>query len=352
MSGHAHLDGYFETASRHFADAVDRTDTTSDRYLTVGRVDAHFRFAGAAMAAKVLPAMQHLVNDTPPTDVDLTLIAWDQASTGVELPPPRWEGIDYRDRANARVYSDDRFSLCYERRLDLFSAIDRDRGLAIAWTHDADALPADAQGTPLERLLQGWLKTKGLLVVHASAVGTPHGGLLLAGRSGSGKSTTAVHTIESDLLYLGDDCALVQGEPTPTVHALYNSARLRRDALERLPKINDAVVNPTRSRADKALIFLHSCAPEKLARELPLRAIALPRVTGRADTVVSRASPIEAYRAIGPDTALTMLGGDAAGVLALIKSLVSELPCYHLALGTNGDGVTAALHQILDGATS
>ena len=361
MTDHTHLDAYIEHAARLFDQAVDRVGGGPDCTVTVGGHPARFRFAGSAMADTIMPAMRHLVAADRPegaTDdgaatgggIELTVLAWDEASTGVALPPPQWDLIDSRDRANARVFGDERFSLCYERRLDLFSAIDLHRGVAVAWTHDAATLPSDFQGTPLERLLQGWLRSKGLLVVHAGAVGVPGAGLLLAGRSGSGKSTTSVRAISAGLLYVGDDCALVEGGPAPKIHALYNSARLRRDALETLLAMHDQVVNPQRSRADKALVFLDSFAPQQLATELPLRAIALPRVGGQTDTVVTPAAPSEVYRAIAPDTALTMLGGDAQAVLALIRGLVSELPCYHLTLGSDGDGVTDALRGLLDGA--
>jgi hypothetical protein len=44
-----------------------------------------------------------------------------------------------------------------------------------------------------------------------------------------------------------------------------------------------------------------------------------------------------------------MLGGDARAVLALVRNLVSELPCFHLMLGSEGDGVAEALRDLLDG---
>jgi hypothetical protein len=43
-----------------------------------------------------------------------------------------------------------------------------------------------------------------------------------------------------------------------------------------------------------------------------------------------------------------MLGGNARGVLAMLKQLVYQLPSYDLALGTDPDGVNAALQDVLD----
>ena len=77
----------------------------------------------------------------------------------VALPPPTWNLIDSRDRANARVFGDERFTICYERRLDLFSAIDLERRVAIAWTHDAAALPSDAPPVSTPVSVSGWPST-------------------------------------------------------------------------------------------------------------------------------------------------------------------------------------------------
>ena len=346
MTDDRQLDAYFDEAVALFDTAVARTGVGPDRSLVIGGHPAHLRFAGPAVASRVLPALRHLPQHETPAPA-LTIRLWDLKSTGVVLPPPPWESVAYHERGNARAFSNERFSLGFERRTDVFSAVDNQRGMAIYWTRDADALPNFTTAAPMQRLLQGWLRTHGLFVLHAAAIGRADAGLLLAGRSGSGKSTTALLSLESDLLYAGDDYALVQDEPSPHVHSLYNSAKLNVDTLDRLPALRASVSNPDRLDVEKALLFLDVGAPRKLARGFPLRAIVLPYVARQRESVVTPASPLTAYRAIGPDTAFTMLGGDARGVLRMIRNLVHRLPCYTLALGTDREGVDAALHEIL-----
>ena len=340
------LDDYFDSAVTLFDAAVARTGAGPDRNLVIGGHTARLRFAGPAVASRVLPALRHLPRHETPA-APLAIHLWDLKSTGVVLPPPPWEAVEYHERGNARAFSDERFSLSFERRTDVFSAVDNERGLAIYWTRDADALPNFTTAAPMQRLLQGWLRARGLFVLHAAAIGRADAGLLLAGRSGSGKSTTALLALESDWLYAGDDYALVQDEPSAHVHSLYSSAKLNADALDRLPALRTSVSNPEHLHKEKALLFLDIGAPDKLARGFPLRAIVLPYVARQRDSVVTPASPLAAYRAIGPDTAFTMLGGDARGVLRTIRNLVHQLPCYTLALGTDPVGVDAALHDVL-----
>ena len=348
MSGRAHmLDAYFDEAAALFGAAVARVGEGPVRRLAVAGHNAHLRFAGSALAARVLPALEHLTSDEAGGE-GLTVMLWDLKSTGVVLPPPPWDDLRYHERGNARAYSDARFSLSFERRTDVFSAVDNERQMAVYWTRDASALPNFTMAAPMQRLLQGWLRTRGLFVLHAAAIGREDAGLLLAGRSGSGKSTTAMLAFESHLLYAGDDYALVQSDPSPHVHALYNTAKLNVDALDRMPALRPVVSNPSRLDTEKALLFLDTRASHPLTKGFPLRAIVLPRVTGEIGSEVRQASPLDAYQAIGPDSAFTMLGGDARGALAMLKTLVHVLPCYHLGLGTDRGGVIAALDTVLN----
>jgi hypothetical protein len=340
----ARLAPYFDSALEQFASAVRSAARGPDRCLRIAERPLQLLFAGPALGRRILPALAHLPEDTAaPT---FTIHLWDSASTGTMLPPPPWDGLAYHERGNTRAFDDERFSLNFDRPTDVFIAVDRERRVAIYWTRDAARIPNFDTAAPLRRLLQAWLRDAGCYVVHAAAIGTRDRGLLLAGRGGSGKSTTAVRALDFALQYAGDDFCLVQREPAPYVHSLYNAAKLNADALARMPALAPAVVNRDRLDREKALIFLHECRPERVTTGFPLHAIVLPHVTGRADTAISAASPLAAYRAIGPDTALRTLG-DARGLLAMLKALVHEIPCYDLALGTDEDGIRRALDDVI-----
>lgn len=342
----ARLETYFDEAAPRFRAAAERAGDGPAPRLTIADRTLHLKFAGTALARKILPGFGHLARSSH-AEPDLTVALWDFRSTGTMLPPPPWDALEYRERGNARFYDDDRFSVSYDRRTDVFSAVDVERRLGLYWTRDADALPNYTAAAPMHRLLQGWLRTRGLYAVHAAAIGRADGGLLMAGRGGSGKSTTAVLSLLSTTLsFAGDDFALVQADPSPYVHSLYATAKLNRDALDRVPELSAVVANADRLDREKALLLLSDRFAHKLVAGFPLAAIVLPSVGGQPASVVTPASPLSAYRAIGPDSALTMLG-DPRGVLAAIKRLVQERPCYHLALGTDRQGIYDALAGIL-----
>lgn len=339
------LEPYFAEAITLFERAVARAGPGPDRHLQIAGHSIHLRFAGPALGPKLLPALQHLP-DAGASASRFTICLWDAESTDTPLPPPPWDELDYYERSNMRGFDDGRFTLNFERRTDVFSAVDKGRDIAIYWTRDASLLPHYEIGSPLRRVLQGWFRGTGLILTHAAAIGRLDAGMLLAGRGGSGKSTTAILALGSDLMFVGDDMTLVQAEPAPYVHSLYSSAKIDRTMLDRIPEVRPAVGNAGRLD-DKAMLFLANGFRHKVSLGFPLRAIAVPRLSGRPETVVSRTSPLAAFRAIAPDTILTTLG-DGRGVLQVMNSLVRQLPCYDLSLGSDLEGVRRALPRVLE----
>jgi hypothetical protein len=339
------LDAYFDEAAAAFARAAARAGGAHDRTLSIAGHGARLRFAGPALAARLLPALQHLPGDAAPAPA-LTVMLWDAESTDTLLPPPPWDALGFHERGATRGHADPRFSLVFDRRTDVFSAVDAERRLAVYWTRQGSALPYHEVAAPMRRLLQGWLQGHGLFLAHAAAVGRPDGGVLLAGRTGSGKSTTAVLALRAGLLYASDDYTLVRAGPSPHVYSLYSTAKLNAETLAWVPEVAPAVGNPDRLDREKALLFLAPRFGSRVARSFPLRAILLPRPTGGAGTAVTPVSPSAAYRAMAPDTVFTSLG-DARTVLRAFNTLVHALPAYDLALGNDPDGVGDAIRRVL-----
>ena len=54
-------------------------------------------------------------------------------------------------------------------------------------------------------------------VVHAASVGTKDGAVLIVGKGGSGKSTSALACLNAGMYYLGDDYTLISNDSNPQV---------------------------------------------------------------------------------------------------------------------------------------
>ena len=127
----------------------------------------------------------------------------------------------------------------------IVSLFDPVRSIALYWTRDVARIPVWDWGTPLRIILNEWAKLHGLFLVHSGAVGIAEGGVIFAGKSGSGKSTSALACLDDgDLLYAGDDYSLVSVTAGPVVHSLYSSAKLKGAAdFERFAHLLPLVAN-------------------------------------------------------------------------------------------------------------
>ena len=291
------------------------------------------RFAGEALHDALTPAFEHLTASAASAP-DLTAHLFDSAGTGVAAPPPAWEPDAFGRRGEIAGYNDARFRTVFQQGSDVLLMYDRERREAVYWIEDHAKVPYWERSFPLRTVFHWWLEERPLQPVHAAAVGLPDGGVLIAGRSGSGKSTSALACLDSELLFAGDDYVLTGTGPAPHVHSLYGTAKLEPENLARFPRLAAGVVNGGRLDREKALLFPNLFAPEKLSRGFPLRALLVQRITGRPETRLGRATAAEAFLALGPTTLCHLPGGEGAA-LAKISALVRRVPVYALEAGTD-----------------
>jgi hypothetical protein len=157
--------------------------------------------------------------------------------------------------------------------------------------------------------------------------------VLLVGRGGSGKSTTAAACLGSALRYAADDYCALRLSPTPFVDSLYSSGKVNAPDVARFPHLEPALSNRDRLGHEKALYFLAGLAPEALSAGFPLRAILLPRVAGGSETRATPVAPAAGLRALAPSTIFQTPGAGEPDFRRL-SALVTQVPCFDLALGT------------------
>ncbi len=194
------------------------------------------------------------------------------------------------------------------------------------------------------------------MLLHAAAVGTKdERGLLLSGRGGSGKSTTALACLlDGGWRYLADDYCVVQaGTETPTVHSLYCSAKIDGAALAAFPALSRrASLHEIGRDPDGKIGFdLYQSFPESFRQQLPLGVVLLPRVPRQNNGIRSnRFTPAgsgAAVRALAPST-LFQLPGAGADNFRMIVALTNRLPCFELELGSEPVVVPQSLRAFMD----
>jgi hypothetical protein len=302
-----------------------------------------------ALAIEPLPTSR---GTAPATEApQLTLHAWDAASTGVRLASDSWAGMMINPSSVIDDLSDDRYQVSLELHGALASILDRHTGEAYHYVPDPSRLPAWETTHPARMLLAAWARAQGLVTCHAAAVAADDDGLLLCGPSGAGKSTTTLAALAAGMSSAGDDYILVEPGSPPRAHALYRSTLLEIGNYERnqgLMPVVDHVADQVDRR--KAVMFAVGADRPAVAGGFKIRGIVALNVVPGSQPTYRRTTGAAALRALAPST-LGQLGMvDAAG-LARLANLCRVLPAFELRLGDDPTPVPDILRSMIEEAS-
>lgn len=344
--------GWVDVLRETFSHAARHAGLT-ERHYTIGGHPVSLRFAGTAMMNAVAPAFAHLEADAA-DDPALVVELWDAKSTATAPPPlPAIEGNGPGEAVGALYqYSDADVRTVYQPGFGALTVLGkrpkpRRSQAAFYWMRSAEDLPYWERATPIRQLLHWWLGSYGVQQVHGAAVGLPMGGVLFVGNPGSGKSTSALSSLQSPLLFAGDDYVAVALEPEPFVYSLYNTGKIEPHHLERLPHVESSIANADRLQAEKAVIYVHDHYPERTTPGFPLRAILLPTLRKQSKSRIVPASRAAALAALAPSTVIQLhtAGPDA---LVRMKELVARVPAFVLELGSDIPQIPLAIQRFLE----
>lgn len=316
-----------------FETAYARSEDKIVKCLNIGGSVMQMRFAGTALVPQLLPALAHLVS-SPQAQADVDIGIWDSVSTSIPMTPPPWSEADYLARGEIRGSDlNTAVQVAYHLGSGVLSMLHTERKTAVVWLHDAATVPYYEQAAPLRTLFHWWCAKQGQQLVHGAAVGFEYGAVLLTGKGGSGKSTTAIASLLAGLGYLGDDYVLCDlSTHGATVYSLFNSAKIDTHALTLFPQLVAQVANKDRATEEKSVVYVNNFYPERLLRSAPLRAILIPQVTANINSYIQPIQAKAAFLALAPTTVFQLPGAREASV-AFLRRLVMHLPCYQLQLG-------------------
>lgn len=304
------------------------------------------RFASPELANKMTPALEHL-EIAKSQNPDLTIFIWDDYTTNSKMQPFPWADSPHKRQSFIiGMLNMEMIYMTYNAFEHILNVYDATSQTAFFWVPDARKVPSDELTSPIQNILHKFLMPKGAYLVHAGAVGTPCGGILLAGKGGTGKSTSVLGCLNSQLSYAADNCTLLTGGSNPTAYSLYSSARLHGQTLWRVPHVIPSVVNTPNLKHEKAVMFLNQMWREKLISQFPLRAIFLPHVTSSLDTKLTPATTKDAIHALILSTVAQLPQTDPHTVQELIK-IIQSVPAYHLELGTKMEQIPRVILKFL-----
>jgi len=315
------------------------------RCYCIGRRSVVIESASSELASILLPTFAHLAAQDRATP-DLEVRAWEGRRAGAPPAPP-WGAADYYGNGEIKGFGGGVLRAAFDVEAGVLSLYHARRRLALCWARSSRDIPAHIVAAPFRTILQWHAENHGQQLAHAAAVGSGSGGVLMAGAGGAGKSSAAVASLLAGLSYAGDDYVLVEPEPRPWVYSLFGTAKLARGHLaQRFPELRELAVAQPRQDGEKALLDLARFYPARMSAGFPVRALLIPRLSGREGSRLVAASGSEALRALLPHT-LFPLPGARQQAFARLAALARRLPCFFLEAGSDRAGLVAAIGEAL-----
>lgn len=316
-------------------------------YYRIGPTTVCLKFAGDRLVPYLTRALEHLrlTEDCVP---DLTICIWDSDSTHVEMIPPPCTKDCFTDRGDIWGFNSRRIKAAFHWIECSVNLMDLENKIGIYWVQTADTLPYWVLASPLRTLFHWWMEKNGCQLLHAAAVGTEDGAVLITGKGGVGKSTAALSCLQGNLFYLADDYVIAKLKPTPTVVSLYSTAKLNADHVTNFPDLSRFVNNPEKLDQEKAVIFLHPDLSQKLVLEMPLKAILTPKIADQQESSTKSVSRWDIQRAMS-FTTMSQLPYVGHHTHDYISQLASSLPHYILEAGKDFSKIPLAISDFLSG---
>lgn len=351
------LERFFDETAAGFDRAAEQRGESSHDFRIAER-HVRVRIAGETLAHLARP-LSHLKTDRPypsacptnckssckspclsaartlatPAAAKIEILAWD--SPGGWLPPrPPWDFAQLGQGGAIVGLENDRVLVNFTADHGLLCMYHRPMNRAIYWLPSANQLPYWELAAPFRILLHWWSQSFGGQIAHAAAIGCDGDGVLLAGRGGSGKSTTSIACVDAGMQYVGDDYVLLMPGAMPTAHSLYHSGKIHtaflRQSLPHWQPRVAAEIGPEH----KSLVFLNECVPDQVRRKLTIRAVLQPKVSAANDARIVPQSASLGLLAIAPST-MYQLPQARQSTLSAIADWIRDIPSFRLNLGAD-----------------
>jgi hypothetical protein len=208
------------------------------------------------------------------------------------------------------------------------------QGLARIWSRGYEAEARYLAAHPLTMIvLCELLKRRGRYSLHAGCVASGEQGALIAGPSGTGKSTLVLALAQMGLDFLSDDMVFLDGlEGQIDVHGFSDAIGVTSDTAARFEELSDLAGGSPPAGFRKHLIriedrFAVHCLPVCRPQWLIFPELA-PGEVSRLEPM----EPPEAWMRLVPDVLLTDPAATGAH-LATIAALTKQVTCYRLRSG-------------------
>jgi hypothetical protein len=278
----------------------------------------------------------------------LTIRAWDACEHQSSIAPLRWDLL----HANGyRGVSDGNYFFQFFDSISAISFLSLEHKTAYYVVKNTQELPWWVRGSPLQAIFSAFFRAKGVQLTHVAAVGNKDRCVLLAGKGGSGKTTTTLACLQHGLTYLGEDYCLIEPTANNTiVHSVYQSAKWTPQTRMMYPEFDRFVHNQPTTAHDKSLLFYKECFTDQIGISLPAIAIASLSIHLQAKPTLMVTNKTSSLKQLTLSTIKQLPFFDHQ-TYTLLRQCCETVSHYDLQLGTDREGNALMIECLLDEAT-
>jgi hypothetical protein len=317
-------------------DVFQPTPAAAEGEYVMAGLAVRLRYETAALKQQIAPAFEHLEAPSRAESPELTISLCQSSHV------PAWTA-----GLNEILVSEDHNSITIRQCEGNTVSRLENNGTATWSTSNSESIPYLHRAVPLHHLLNLSMGLQGRYVVHSAAVAHAGQGVLILGKGGAGKSTTAVSCAAAGMQYAGDDYCLVTAGNVPRVFSLYSTAKLAFAGFRRFQPLLGGTEMLGRGQDDKVICCLHRVSGVKISAGFPLKAILLARILDKRTSRLVRASNAQGFRALAPNLGLQLLPHLRTEALSAFNSLARQVPIYDLELGRELASAPAAIQEFL-----
>lgn len=336
---------FFEHCLEGYSKAVSNTQEY-DFYYKIAGFNLKISFAGKSLIKLLTPALEHLRVEVF-DNADFSISVWDSDSTSVKNPERPCEWNDFTDRGDIWGFNSQRIKTAFHWIECSVNVLDHERNSAVFWVQNNRQLPFWVYASPFRTIIHWFMEKRGYQLLHAAAVGTEEGAVLITGKGGVGKSTTALSCLNSGFKYLSDDYLITKIDPEPTVYTLYNTAKLNSDNVHKFPSLSKLVDNSEKLENEKAVLFLYPDKKDQIVDSLPIKAIFTPVIKDKKETSINAAKKLLVERSIA-FTTMSQLPNVGKHTHDYISRLTSRTALHTLHLGSDFDKIAQSISSYLE----
>lgn len=201
-------------------------------------------------------------------------------------------------------------------------------------------------GHTLAGLFSRWASEADRIMLHAAAVGCNGKGVLVVGRSGSGKSTFSVSCLLAGLDFVSDDYTLVSASGPLCAMPLYTNVAVNPDMYAKLPQLGLPSVTPRATWCNGKLQF--QLENHQICQHMEIKAIIMPKISGKPEPAITVSTAGAAMTQMLHSSITQLDRNRDTHLMQQMASRLSGLPVYDMHMSTDLTKNPAFLRRFIE----